>query len=185
MLSRASSAYLAQDQETTNKIQAAWIGLGSVFAPLLQTIADFALKAVSYLNVFIKAFTGLDFLGNAMAKSMGGANKSAKALSKTLAGFDEITNLDSDAGGVGADATGWISEFNKIQLDPKLVAFFEKLGKNTSTIKRPFRRNSINIVRRICRGKISSYITWNRKHWCGSIKCWYIVCRISGSNMVG
>ena len=42
MLSRASSAYLAQDTETSSKIQSAWIGLGSVFAPLLQTIAKVA-----------------------------------------------------------------------------------------------------------------------------------------------
>ena len=31
MLSRASSSYLAQDTETSSKIQSAWIGLGSIF----------------------------------------------------------------------------------------------------------------------------------------------------------
>lgn len=135
MLSRASSAYLAQDTETTNKIQAAWIGLGSVFAPLLQMVADFAIRAVSYLNIFIKALTGLDFLGNAMAKSMGKANKSAKALSKTLAGIDEITNLDSNAGGIGADDTSWISEFKDVVLDENLVKFFKDLGETLKPLK--------------------------------------------------
>ena len=135
MLSRASSAYLAQDQETSNKIQAAWIGLGSVFAPLLQMIADFAIKAVSYLNIFIKALTGVDFLGNAMAKSMNKANKSAVKLSKTLAGFDEITNLDSDAGSVGAGTTDWISAFKKVELDPNLTRFFKDLGEKLKPLK--------------------------------------------------
>lgn len=135
MLSRASSAYLAQDQETTNKIQAAWIGLGSVFAPLLQMIADFAIKAVSYFNIFIKALTGVDFLGNAMAKSMNKANKSAVKLSKTLAGFDEITNLDSDAGSVGAGTTDWIDAFKKVELDPNLTKFFENLGETLKPVK--------------------------------------------------
>lgn len=128
MLSRASSAYLAQDQETSDKIQAAWIGLGSVFAPLLQTIADFAIKAVKYINVFIKALTGADFLANAMAKSMNKANKSAKKLSKTLAGFDEITNLDSQdsGGGIGSN---WASAFDDIDLNPNVVKKLQDLAK--------------------------------------------------------
>src|SRR5574344_1084489 len=127
MLSRASSAYLAQDTETSSKIQSAWIGLGSVFAPLLQTIANFAIKAVSYINVFIKALTGTDFLANAMAKSMNKASKSAGKLSKTLAGFDELTNLDDSTGGASVD-TSWIDALKNVELDPKITNFFQKLG---------------------------------------------------------
>ncbi len=132
MLSRASSSYLAQDTETSQKIQSAWIGLGSIFAPLLQTIANFAIKAVSYINVFIKALTGTDFLANAMAKSMNKANKSAGALSKTLAGFDEITNLDTSAGGASID-TSWIDSFKNVELDQNVVAWLE----NIATIMKP------------------------------------------------
>src|SRR5574344_411606 len=128
MLSSASSSYLSQDEETSSKIQSAWIGLGSVFAPLLQVIANFAIKAVSYINVFIKALTGTDFLANAMAKSMNKAGKSAGKLSKTLAGFDELTNLDDSAGGASVD-TSWIDAFKNVELDPKITQFFENLGK--------------------------------------------------------
>lgn len=127
MLSRASSSYLAQDEETSQKIQSAWIGLGSVFAPILSKIADFVVKAVSYINVFIKALTGTDFLANAMAKSMDKANKKASKLAKTLAGFDEITNLDDSANAVDID-TNWIDNFKNVELDLRIVAFFEKLG---------------------------------------------------------
>ena len=127
MLSRASSAYLAQDTETSNKIQSAWIGLGSVFAPLLQTIANFTIKAVSYINVFIKALTGTDFLANAMKKSMDKAGKSAGKLSKILAGFDEITNLDDSAGGASVD-TSWIDAFEDVKLDPKITAWLEDVA---------------------------------------------------------
>jgi len=133
MLSRASSAYLAQDQETSQKIQSAWIGLGSIFAPLLQTVANFAIKAVSYINVFIKALTGTDFLANAMAKSMNKANKSAGKLSKTLAGFDELTNLDDSTGGASVD-TSWIDAFKNVELDPKITQFFENLGKTIKPV---------------------------------------------------
>ncbi len=127
MLSRASSAYLAQDTETSSKIQSAWIGLGSVFAPLLEKIANFVIKAVKYINVFIKALTGTDFLANAMKKSMDKASKSAGKLSKTLAGFDEITNLDDSASGATID-TSWIDSFKNVELDPSITNFFQKLG---------------------------------------------------------
>ncbi len=130
ILSKASSSYLAHDEETTQKIQSAWIGLGSVFAPLLSTIANFAIKAVSYINVFIKALTGVDFLANAMKKSMDKmdkANKSAGKLSKTLAGFDEITNLDDSASGATID-TSWIDAFKNVELDQNVVAWLENIA---------------------------------------------------------
>lgn len=127
MLSRASSVYLAQDTETSSKIQSAWIGLGSVFAPLLNTIANFTIKAVSYINVFIKALTGTDFLANAMAKSMNKAGKSAGKLSKILAGFDELTNLDDSAGGSSVD-TSWIDAFKNVELDANVVAWLENIA---------------------------------------------------------
>ena len=127
MLSRASSSYLAQDQETSQKIQSAWVGLGSIFAPLLQTIANFTIKAVKYINVFIKALTGTDFLANAMAKSMNKASKSAGKLSKTLAGFDELTNLDDDAGGASVD-TSWVDSFKEVELDNNVVNWLQKIG---------------------------------------------------------
>lgn len=127
MLSRASSSYLAQDTETSNKIQSAWIGLGSVFAPLLEKIANFTIKAVSYINVFIKALTGVDFLARAMDKSMKKANKSAGKLSKTLGGFDEINNLDDSAGGVSID-TSWIDAFKNVELDPELIEKITNFG---------------------------------------------------------
>ena len=98
LISKASSAYLSQDQETTQKIQSAWIGLGSIFAPLLERMANLVIKIVSYINVFWKALFGVDFLARAMSKSMSKANTSAKALHKTmrsLAGFDEINILKS------------------------------------------------------------------------------------------
>lgn len=127
MLSKASSAYLSQDEETTKKIQSAWTGLGSVFAPLLEKIANFTIKAVSYINVFIKALTGTDFLANAMAKSMNKASKSAGKLSKTLAGFDEITNLDDNAGGASVD-TSWIDAFKDVPLDQNVVTWIENVA---------------------------------------------------------
>lgn len=145
LLSRASSAYLAQDTETSSKIQSAWIGLGSIFAPLLQTVADFTIKAVKYINVFIKALTGTDFLANAMAKSMNKASKGAGKLSKTLAGFDEITNLDNSAGGAEMD-TSWIDAFKNVELDQNVVAWLENVATKMKPILEIIKGIGNNII---------------------------------------
>jgi hypothetical protein len=127
MVSRAMSAYSSIDEESAKKTQAAWIGLGSMFSWLKDMIADFTIKAVSYINVFIKALTGTDFLANAMAKSMNKASKSAGKLSKVLAGFDEITNLGDSASGATID-TSWIDAFKNVELDQNVVAWLENIA---------------------------------------------------------
>lgn len=69
-----------------------------MLAPIIEGIANVLMKAVGYINIFVKALTGVDLLAKASAKSMDKAAKSAKGLNKSLAGFDELNNLDTDAG---------------------------------------------------------------------------------------
>lgn len=118
LVSRASSAYLAQDTEMANKLQAAWVGLGSILAPIINFIATLMLKLVSVVNMVVKALTGVDLIAKATAKSMKGAAGSAKSLNKALAGFDELNNLDSDMGaGAGAGGINWADAFATIDTD--------------------------------------------------------------------
>ena len=98
LVSKASSAYLAQDTALADKLQGVWASLGAMLAPIIEGIANILMKAVGYINIFIKALTGVDLLAKASAKSMDKAAKSAKGLNKSLAGFDELNNLDNDAG---------------------------------------------------------------------------------------
>lgn len=127
MLSKASSMYLAQDEETSNKVKSAWIGLGSMFAPLLEKIANFTIKAVSYINVFIKALTGFDFLARAMDKSSKKMNKSAKSMQNSLAGFDEITNI-GDSGSASDVDTSWVDAFKNQDLNLEWVDKIKNFG---------------------------------------------------------
>jgi len=127
LVSRASSAYLAQDTALANKLQSAWAGLGAMLAPIIERIVDLIAKAVKYINIFIKALTGVDLLARASAKSMAGTAKSAKALNKALAGFDELQNLDTDAGG-GADIGGGLSGLNDVQINTEWADKIREFG---------------------------------------------------------
>ena len=127
MVSKASSAYLQHDTETANKIQAAWVGLGSALAPVLEKISTMVIRAVKYLSVFIKALTGVDFLAKAIEKSLNKAGQAGTKASKQLAGFDEVTNLGDNAGGGGVD-TSWVNAFEDIPLDESIVTRITELG---------------------------------------------------------
>lgn len=129
LLSRASSAYMSQDTANANKIQAAWIGLGSIFAPLIEKIANFAIKAVSYVNVFVKALTGVDLLARAATKSIDKMSKAGKSASRNLSGLDEITNIGGSSSGLaGGIANDWSKAFDDVELNPTVVNFIENLA---------------------------------------------------------
>ena len=96
LVSRASSAYLSQDTELAQKLQSVWVGLGTFLAPAVEGISNALLKALGYLNVFIKALTGVDYIARANAKSL---KKQADAQKQLAAGIDEVTNLQESASG--------------------------------------------------------------------------------------
>lgn len=127
LVSRASSAYLAQDTALAEKMQSVWAGLGAMLAPIIEAIADLLIKAVKYINIFIKALTGVDLLARASAKSMGGTAKAAKSLNKALAGFDELQNLDTDAGG-GTGGVGGFGAFDNVEIDTEWADRLQRWG---------------------------------------------------------
>ena len=134
LVSRASSAYLSQDTALANKLQAVFIGLGSMLEPIISAISNTLIKAVKYINVFIKALTGVDLLSKAISKSMNKATSSSKAFSKALAGFDELTNLDTttDTSSTGID-TSWADAFNDAPLDENVVKTIQDVADRIKT----------------------------------------------------
>lgn len=136
LVSKASSAYLSQDTALANKLQSVWAGLGAMLAPIIEGIANILAKAVKYINIFIKALTGVDLLARATSKSLGSMAKNAKASNKALAGFDDLTNLDTDTGG-GIDAGG-LSGLNDVEIDTtwadRIQQFGEWVKKNKTEI---------------------------------------------------
>lgn len=133
-VSKATSAYLSQDVELSNKFQAVWVGIGSMVAPILEKLANFFVRLVSYLNVFVKALTGVDLLSRAMDKannSTKATSKSLKTLKGQLSGLDEITNIgtsDNSDGSSSSVDTNWINAFENVNLDTEWTEKITNFG---------------------------------------------------------
>ena len=128
LVSRASSAYLSQDTELAEKLKSVWVGLGSFLAPVLEMISNSLLKALGYLNVFIKALTGIDFLARANAKALKTQANAQKELNRQTYDFDVIrTQQDSSSsGGTGASSGGL---FQIPELDQTIINKLQNLAK--------------------------------------------------------
>lgn len=128
-VSKASSAYLSENEELANKLQSVWVGLGSFMEPVLTMISDALLKALGYLNVFVKALTGVDYIARANAKALEKQAKSQKKLNKETQqyDFDVIrTQQDNKTSKSNELPSGYI---NIPELDDKLVAKLQNLAK--------------------------------------------------------
>ncbi|MBQ8207060.1 MAG: hypothetical protein IJZ77_06315 [Bacilli bacterium] len=124
LVSKASSAYLSQNTELAQKLQNVWVGLGSFLSPVIEYLSDVLMKGLGYLNVFIKALTGTDFIANANAKALDKQAKAQANLNKQTASFDEINKV-SDTSSSGT------SDLNLIEtpeLDDKMVKKLEDLA---------------------------------------------------------
>lgn len=128
VVSRASSAYLSQDTELAEKLKSVWVGLGSFLAPVLEFISNSLLKALGYLNVFIKALTGIDFLARANAKALKAQASAQKELNNQTYDFDVIRKQqdNSSSGGGGIDGGDL---FQIPELDEKVVKKLQDLAK--------------------------------------------------------
>lgn len=128
LVSRASSAYLSQDLELANKLQSAWIGLGAILAPVIEKIADFIIRVVGYINVFVEALTGVNYIARASAKYMNGLASATKNASKQLASFDEINNLNDQASSTASIGSNPFEAFEDIKLDDTIVEKLQNLA---------------------------------------------------------
>lgn len=115
LLSRASSSWLSEQTELSSQIQGLWASLGAFLEPVIRGMVSMLTTALSYLNAFVKALTGVDVVAKRNANAIKKQQESTKGLSKAqedankqLAGFDEMNKLNdpnsgSDSGG-GADS---------------------------------------------------------------------------------
>ena len=108
LVSRASSAYLSQDVELAQKLQNVWVGLGSFLAPLIEYISNILLKGLGYLNEFIKALTGIDYIAKANANAINKQAQAQKNLNTQTYDFDVIRKQQDTSTSGGASANSGI-----------------------------------------------------------------------------
>ena len=139
LISRASQAYLAFDQDLSDKVQNAWAGLGAQLAPILEFIINLLSKAVAYVNAFVAALTGINLVARANTKALKGQAGAAKSTSKALTEMDEITNIQKDAG--GGSGGGGANAITLPDVDTsKLENALNKIKNIASTLFDPIRK---------------------------------------------
>lgn len=99
-VSAAAQEYMAintQLEGQMNTLKALW---GQVLGPAIEWFINLLIKAISYVNEFVVALSGINYIARAneaalkkQAKATGGAAKAAQ-----LAGFDEQTKLTDTSG---------------------------------------------------------------------------------------
>lgn len=124
LISRASSTYLSQNEDTSNKVAAAWSYLGNILGPIIERVVNWLQYGIAYLNVFVKALSGVDFLAKSIKKTVGSTNKELK---KTVSSMDEIVNLDRDSGS-SSNPAGALQDIADLELNSKIVDFLEDLA---------------------------------------------------------
>lgn len=103
-ISAATQEYMAvntQLEGQINTLKALW---GQVLGPVIEWVINLLMQAITAVNAFVYALTGINFVARAneaalkkQAKAAGGAAKAAQ-----LASFDEQTKLNDTSGGGGA-----------------------------------------------------------------------------------
>ena len=155
-LSRAVRSYMAYDKEANQRLQANWVALGAMFAPIVERIVKWIQTLVAYINVFYKALTGKDFIQKALEKvkaKIDGTTKSVKNLNKELANIDEITNLNFDQGTENdLGIANSLQELQEMQLDPQIVKTIEDIAKKVKQFYEDYIKPLIDAIGEISKG---------------------------------
>lgn len=93
MVSKAMQSYLSYDTELSDSIQNCWNVLGSLLAPALEFLVSLFSKAVSYVNAFVQALTGINLVARANTKALNKQASASKNANKQLSGIDDLNNL--------------------------------------------------------------------------------------------
>lgn len=127
VVSKASSSYLSQNEELANKLQSVWVGLGSFLEPVINNISDILLKGLGYLNEFIKALTGVDYIAKANAKALEKQAKSQNKLNKATQDYDfDVTRKQQEKSTSNELPSGYITI---PELDNNIISKLQDLAK--------------------------------------------------------
>lgn len=128
LLRKAVSAYMQENQQMANTLNACWSSIGNMLGPIIERLVSLVALASAYFTRFLQL---LGFVGKSTSKAIstagGAAAGAAKKLERQLASFDELNILsghDTGSGGGGADIGDLGAELPQVELPDwaKLVA---------------------------------------------------------------
>ena len=148
LVRRAVNACLQGNEELNNKMTAIWSALGTMMEPVVTSVINSIYKILAYINYFVKAITGIDFVAKANAKAIAKQaaatdklTKSTREANKALASFDEMSVLQDNGStqtpGVDAATTLDLPELTdeeKERLDG-IVEIFNKVRDAIEEVK--------------------------------------------------
>ena len=106
--------------------------------PIIIRLVDWLSKAADFIAQVLSVLTGkVDSQGRYTKAVLGDlqeSNKEAKALQRTLLGFDEINRLDGDSGSSSSAQTGGL-QFEQAEVSEKAKEWAERLQKIIDKIK--------------------------------------------------
>ena len=126
----AINTIAADDEQLKADIDYMKSAIAYTLEPVVRGIVDLAKQLMFYVGYIIKAWTGINIFENAN-KSLKGANQQAKALSKQLAGFDEMNVLSDSSSASGG---GVMPSFDLSQLQGEVPWWIDWIAKNKDTV---------------------------------------------------
>lgn len=140
LMSRASSSYLSVDEVRSQKLSNSWATLGAVMVPVIDMITNALQKAIAYINVFIKALTGVDYVAKASAQYVSNTAKSVDKLKGSISGFDEINDISQQNSSSQGNSSNPFSWINDVELDENIIDWLQRMAtwlkENWSWIKK-------------------------------------------------
>lgn len=104
-LRSAVSTLASQNDDINTKINTMKAAIANGLAPVVNFVINLFKTLLAYIGYIYKAWTGVNIFAKDTAKNtkkmknnLGGANKEANKLKRTLAGFDEMNILQKDGG---------------------------------------------------------------------------------------
>lgn len=95
---RGAASTLSQyNKQLATDISYIQFALAKVLEPIIKALVSLVFKLLSYVNYLAKAWFNVDLFAKSSTKNFNKANTSAKKMSKTLTGWDEISQLQNNS----------------------------------------------------------------------------------------
>ncbi|MDD3267418.1 MAG: hypothetical protein PHC75_09615 [Burkholderiales bacterium] len=130
---RAVSMVSRYNEQIKTDLDYMGFALSSILEPIIQWLIKGVFTLLQYVNYIAMAWFGVNLFAKASAKSFAGANKQAKELKKTLAGFDEV-NILNDDGSTGVLGGAVAPSVDLSEMDIEVPKWLEWIGNNKDKI---------------------------------------------------